>query len=374
MSRTVVMAAGGTAGHVIPAVAVARELVLGDVDVRPLFVGVKGRLEDRVVPASGFPLVHIPAVALSRRPDLSFLRLPFDVRRAIRRSEEVLKEHRAAIVVAFGGYVSFPVARASWNLQLPLVVHEQNSVPGISNRVAGRWADRIAVSFPGSVEHFRRPELCVVTGNPIGEHLRSLDRATRRAAALERLELDPARPTVLVFGGSQGSRTINEAVVASFETWSRLGVQLLHVTGRQGFEPALEAWQRAGRSAPHGSVVEYLDDMSDAYAAADLVVCRAGATSIAELTTIGLPAILVPYPYAAGDHQMLNARALESIGAAVIVRDTDLVRGRLAEVAASLLADAAARARMAEAALSWGRPDAARAVARVVLDQLGTTT
>jgi UDP-N-acetylglucosamine--N-acetylmuramyl-(pentapeptide) pyrophosphoryl-undecaprenol N-acetylglucosamine transferase len=373
MSRTVVLAAGGTAGHVIPAVAVARELVLGDVDVRPLFVGVRGRLEDRIVPASGFPLVHIPAVALSRRPDLSFLRLPFDLRRAIRRSEEILAEHQVAAVVAFGGYVSFPMARASWNRQLPLVVHEQNSIPGISNRIAGRWADRIAVTFPGSVEHFRRPEDCVVTGNPVGEHLRTLDRPARRTAALDRLELDPSRPTVLVFGGSQGSRSINDAVVASFETWTELGVQLLHVTGRQGFEPALEAWQRAGRSAPHGSVVEYLDDMSDAYAAADLVICRAGATSIAELSTIGLPSVLVPYPYATGDHQTLNARALESVGATVIVKDADLAKGRLAEVAATLIRDPDRRSRMAEAALTWGRPDAARAVARVILDQLGST-
>jgi len=370
MTATVVLAAGGTAGHIVPALALTEELIDGGVDVRPLFVGVEGRLEDRLVPAAGFELAHIPAVSLPRRPHPRLLRLPVDLNRSIDRATQLLVEREAAVVVAFGGYVSYPIARAARRLGIPLIIHEQNSVPGVSNRVAARWAQRVAVTFPSSVDRFARPERCTVTGNPVGANLRYLDVAARRADSRRLLELDPARRTVLVFGGSLGSRSINEAVVSAFGTWRRLDVQILHVTGEQGFEATLAAWRSATDSAPMGSVVEYLDDMADAYAAADLVVCRAGATSIAELSAIGLPSILVPYPYASGDHQMENARALERVGASVLVRDADLARGRLEAVAQELLEDPARLVRMGEAARAWGRPDAARALARVVVDLL----
>lgn len=371
MSRTVLFAAGGTAGHVVPALAVADELRAAGTDVTPVFVGVEGRLEDRLVPSAGYPLLHVPAVPLVRRPSPRLLGLPLALARAERRAMAIARETGAAGAIAFGGYVSFPAARAAHRLALPLVLHEQNSVPGLANRVAARWADRVAVSFAGTVERMRRPERCVVTGSPVAQHLHELNRLARRPQARERLELTADLPTVLVFGGSQGARSINEAVLAGFDRWRELGVQLVHVTGPAGFEPTLEAWRAAGPGAPLGSVIEYLDDMADAYAVADLVVCRAGATTVAELAAVGLPSVLVPYPNAAGDHQLHNARALERIGAAVVVRDNELDRGRLPAVVGELIGDRQRLLRMSAAARSWSRPEAARAIARVLLDVLG---
>lgn len=370
MTVTVLFAAGGTAGHIVPAIAVADELTSAGLGIDPVFVGVEGRLEDRLVPAAGYPLHHVPAVPFVRRPSPRLLRMPSAMMRAEARAVDVARGTDAVAVVAFGGYVSFPAARAARRLGLPLVLHEQNSVPGLSNRIAARWADRVAVSFAGTVERMRRPERCVVTGSPVAQHLHGLDRPTRRPQACARLDLDADLPTVLVFGGSQGARSINSAVVEAFARWRELGVQLVHVTGAAGFEPTLEAWRAAAAGAPPGSVVEYLDDMADAYAVADLVVCRAGATSVAELAAVGLPAVLVPYPSAAGDHQLHNARALERIGAAVVLRDAELSRGRLPDLVAELIVDRPRLARMGAAARAWSRPEAARAIARVLVDVL----
>jgi len=370
MTRTVLFAAGGTAGHVVPALAVADELGEAATDIRPVFVGVEGRLEDRLVPSAGYPLMHVPAVPLVRRPSPRLFGMPSALLRSERRAVQIARETDAVAVLAFGGYVSFPAARAARRVGLPLVLHEQNSIPGLSNRVAARWADRVAVSFAGTIDRMRHPERCVVTGSPVAKHLHGLDRLTRRPQAAARLEIDPELPTVLVFGGSQGARSINDAVVAAFARWRDLGVQLVHVTGAAGFEPTLEAWRAAAAGAPRGSVVEYLDDMADAYAVADLVVCRAGATSVAELAAVGLPSILVPYPNSAGDHQLHNARALERIGAAQVLRDSDLARGRLPDMVAELVVDRARLASMGAAARAWSRPEAARAIARVLLDVL----
>lgn len=370
MTRTVLFAAGGTAGHVVPAIAVADELTRAGLGVVPVFVGVEGRLEDRLVPSAGYPLHHVPAVPFVRRPSPRLLRMPSAMLRAEAQAVRIARETDAVGVMAFGGYVSFPAARAARRLGLPLVLHEQNSVPGLSNRIAARWAERVAVSFAGTVDRMRRPERCVVTGSPVAQHLHGLDRASRRGPACARLELDPDLPTVLVFGGSQGARSINSAVVEAFARWRELGLQLVHVTGAAGFEPTLEAWRAAAAGAPRGSVVEYLDDMADAYAVADLVVCRAGATSVAELAAVGLPSVLIPYPNAAGDHQLHNARALERVGAAVVLRDADLARGRLPDLVADLLGDRPRLARMGAAARAWSRPEAARAIARVLLDVL----
>jgi UDP-N-acetylglucosamine--N-acetylmuramyl-(pentapeptide) pyrophosphoryl-undecaprenol N-acetylglucosamine transferase len=370
MTRTVLFAAGGTAGHVVPALAVADELGEAGTDITPVFVGVEGRLEDRLVPSAGYPLLHVPAVPLVRRPSPRLFGMPSALLRAERRAVQIARETDAVAVLAFGGYVSFPAARAARRVGLPLVLHEQNSIPGLSNRVAARWADRVAVSFAGTIDRMRHPERCVVTGSPVAKHLHGLDRLTRRPQAAARLEIDPELPTVLVFGGSQGARSINDAVVAAFARWRDLGVQLVHVTGAAGFEPTLEAWRAAAAGAPRGSVVEYLDDMADAYAVADLVVCRAGATSVAELAAVGLPSILVPYPNSAGDHQLHNARALERIGAAQVLRDSDLARGRLPDMVAELVVDRARLASMGAAARAWSRPEAARAIARVLLDVL----
>ncbi|MFA9445442.1 undecaprenyldiphospho-muramoylpentapeptide beta-N-acetylglucosaminyltransferase [Egicoccus sp. AB-alg6-2] len=371
MTTKLLVAGGGTAGHVFPAIAVAHELVR-QADVEPVFVGVPDRLEARLVPAAGFRLHLIDAVAVPRRPSPTLLKVPFAVRRAVAACERIAREEQAAAVVTFGGYVSFPLDRAAKRLGLPLVIHEQNAVPGLTNRIASRWADRVAVTFPGSADRFPHPERCAVTGDPVREELLRLDRDAERAAARTAFGLEPDVPTLLVFGGSQGARSLNDAVLDAHPRWDVDGLQILHAVGRTLHDDAVAAWEpvRAARPGIRVRVLDFIDDMARAYAAADVVVCRAGATSIAELTVLGLPAVLVPYPSATGDHQTLNAQALEQTGGAVAVADQDLDGAALVAAAQPLLTDPDRHRTMSTASRAFGRPDAAANVARLVLEQL----
>lgn len=372
MTRSVLMAGGGTAGHVFPAIAVAQELRSLAPDLEPVFVGVPDRLEARLVPEAGFRLHHIEAVSIPRRPSPRLLKVPGALRAGVRRCRDLIGEEHAVAAVTFGGYVSFPLDRAAWREQLPLVVHEQNSIPGLTNRLAARWADRVAVTFPGSAQRFRRPERCAVTGNPVRSDVLALDRDGRRAAARERFGLAPDVTTLLVFGGSQGARSLNRAVVEAHIRWGNTTLQILHAAGRGGYAQAAAGWERAraAGSGPRVELVDFIEDMADAYAASDVVVCRAGATSIAELTALGLPAVLVPYPHATADHQTENARALERTGGAVVVEDADLDAVTLVAAVQPLLDDAARYAEIARASRAFGRRDAATNVARLVLGLL----
>jgi UDP-N-acetylglucosamine--N-acetylmuramyl-(pentapeptide) pyrophosphoryl-undecaprenol N-acetylglucosamine transferase len=373
VTRRVLVAGGGTAGHVFPALAVARALTTLAPDVEPVFVGVPDRLEADLVPAAGFRIHHVDAVAVPRRLSPKLLRLPGAVRAAVRRCEQIAAEEDARGVVTFGGYVSFPVSWAASRRGLPLVIHEQNAVPGLANRVASRWASRIAVTVPGSADAFRHAERTAVTGNPVRDEMLSLDREGRRAAARERFGLRPDLPTVLVFGGSQGARTLNQAITGAQSRWGTDQLQVLHATGRALFGEAATAWEEARAATPGGPpsrLVDFIETMADAYAAADVVVCRAGATSIAELTVLGIPAVLVPYPHATGDHQTRNAEALARAGGAVTIPDDELDAARLVAAVEPLLTDPDRHAAVAAAARAFGRPDAATNVARLLLDLL----
>jgi UDP-N-acetylglucosamine--N-acetylmuramyl-(pentapeptide) pyrophosphoryl-undecaprenol N-acetylglucosamine transferase len=372
----VLVAGGGTAGHVFPALAVARELVRL-ADVEPVFVGVSDRLEARLVPEAGFRLHTVDAVSVPRKLSPALVKLPLAVKKAVTQCEVIADETGARAAVTFGGYVSFPTSWAAHRMGLPLVLHEQNAVPGMANRVAARWADRIAVSFPGSADRFRHKERCAVTGNPVRDEMLTLDREARRPAARERFGLDQDRPTLLVFGGSQGARTLNQAIIASYPRWGDTDVQILHAAGRGLYDEAARAWEevRAAADGPKVRLLDFIDDMGDAYAAADVVVCRSGATSIAELTALGIPSVLVPYPHATGDHQRLNAEALHNTGGAVSVPNEELDADRLLAEVRPLLTDPERHARVVAAARAFGRPDAATNVARLVLERLdGSTT
>lgn len=377
MSRTVLFAGGGTAGHVFPALATARALREVDPDLEPVFIGVEDRLEARLVPAAGFRLHTIATPQIPRRLSPRLLKVPGALRRSIAKTVAIAQEEDAVAAVAFGGYVSFPLARAAWKLALPLVIHEQNAVPGLSNRIAARWADRIAVSVPGSALRFRRSERCAVTGNPVRDEIVALDRDARRAEAREGFGLHPDRPTLLVFGGSQGARSLNHAVIEAHHLWGDLDLQILHATGKATHEVTATAWAkvRDGNRGPRVVVVDFIESMADAYAAADLVVCRAGATSIAELTALGIPAVLVPYPHATADHQSENALALARAGGAAVIEDGALDGTTLVATCRPLFEDAERLASLAEGSRAFGRPDAAANVARIVralLDGKGT--
>jgi UDP-N-acetylglucosamine--N-acetylmuramyl-(pentapeptide) pyrophosphoryl-undecaprenol N-acetylglucosamine transferase len=375
MAIDVLLTGGGTAGHVLPAIATAQALQRIDPSLRVVFAGRANSIEERLVAAAGFEFEPVRAVALPRRAALQLLRVPGRLLVAVRQARALLRTHRVRVVVSFGGYVGLPLALAARG-RVPLLLHEQNARPGVANRRTARSARHVAVSFPSSAERFPAPERCRFIGNPVQERLRGLDRAARRVAAGQRLGLDPERSTLLVFGGSQGARSINRAVAEAAESWQEMGLQLLQLTGPRGMDEALEAWRWSGvdpeaQDSPV-RLVAYLEDMSDAYAVADLVVCRAGATSIAELSVLGLPSILVPYPHATADHQRHNAAALVASGAAVAIADDELDAATLTTAVRQLIADPIRRASMGRAARAWARPDAAEGMAAMILEVIGS--
>lgn len=359
-----VIAGGGTGGHVVPAVAIGTALVARGHERSAIrFVGSKRGIESRLVPAAGFELVLLPGRGIARKLTLANVGAVLGLVAAFVRAVALIGRLRPAVTVAVGGYASAPAALASVVWRVPLVVAEQNAVPGLANRIAGRFAAASAVSFEGTP----LPK-AVVTGNPVRPEMVSADTTPAgRAAARQALGLPVDAVVVAVAGGSLGARRINDATVELASKWSgRSGVCIYHVVGRRDFE---QISARRPEPAPGGldyRQVDFEDRMPLLLAAADVTVQRAGASTVAELAVVGLPSILVPLPGAPGDHQTLNARRLADAGAAILVPDHELDSDRLASELDPLVASPERRAGMAEAARALGRPGAADDVAALV--------
>ena len=373
MTRRVLIAGGGTGGHVFPTLATAHALRELAPELEVEFVGTERGLESRLVPEAGWPLHQVPAAPLARKLSPSTLRLPAVVLGAAREVAELIRARDVAVAAVFGGYVAVPLALAARRTRTPLVVHEQNAVPGVANKLAARWAQTVAVSYH-QAEHAFRGRRVVFTGNPVRPEMAGVDRAQLRDEAMAFFGLDPRRRTLLVFGGSQGARRINDAVVGSAGLWSDpRGLQVLHAAGANEHERVRAAWREAlgeEGKAPLVRCEAFIARMDLAYAAADVVICRSGASTIAELSALGLPSVLVPYPHATADHQMANARALEAAGAAIVIPDADLGATAVVGAAQPLLRDAAALERMAAGARAFGRPDAARRLAELIVEAM----
>ena len=355
-----VITGGGTAGHVLPALAIGRALVDAGHRAATLhFVGSRRGMEARLVPAAGFTVTLLPGRGLSRRFTWANAAALAGLVVAAGRGFWLLARRRPAVVISVGGYAGLPVALAAVVLRIPLVVVEQNAVPGAANRLAGRFARASAVSFPGT----SLPR-ALLTGNPVREEVVEVARhPARRAEAREALGLPSGARVVAAFGGSLGARRINEAVLGLARAWSgRAGVAIRHIVGERDWDSVSTRSPEVGGGLIY-QAVRYEDRMEQVYAAADVAVCRAGASTVAELMVAGLPAVLIPLPGAPGDHQTANARALAAAGAAVIVPDVEATPERLGAELDALLGDDARLAAMSRAARAMGRPDAARAVA-----------
>lgn len=377
---TVLFGGGGTAGHVTPALATAEALAGLQPGLEIAFVGTQRGIESTMVPAHGWSFHEVPAAPLRRGfspADLAAnLRVPMVVRSAARRVSALMEELDTVAACVFGGYVSGPLALAARRRRIPLVIHEQNAVPGLANRIAARWAVAVASSVPGVEARFPHPERVKVTGNPVRRAIADLDRDAAAAQAREEFDLAADRRTLLAFGGSLGARRINEALVSASALWVAPGdVQVLHVAGRSDHDRCAAAWSDAlTGNALAVRCLPFIERMELAYAVADVVLCRSGASTIAELTALGLPSVLVPYPHAVADEQTANAHALEQAGAAVLVPDRELDARRLVEVAEPILADERRRAAMSAAARALGRPSAAETVAHLILEAMEGTT
>ena len=332
-----------------------------------VFVGTPNGFEARLVPERGVPFLALEASGYDRARPLtlvtSSLRIALSTFRAWRR----IGAKRPDVVIGFGGYVSIPVGFAAVLRRVPLVLHEQNSVPGLANRVLSRWARSVGVTYEESAERLAHPSRARVTGNPVREEVFDASRTKGRHA----LGLPPDALVLLVFGGSRGARHLNTAFTALRKRLLAIeGLYVVLVAGRAEYETVRAAL--AGSAVEERFVVlEYVDDMGSAICAADLVVGRAGATSIAELTVLGAPCVLVPYPYATDDHQTKNARSMVDHGAAVLIRDDELDGQRFGDEVVRLLLDPRQRARMAAASLAMGRRDATAGVIRLAREAAG---
>ncbi|HEY3005033.1 MAG TPA: undecaprenyldiphospho-muramoylpentapeptide beta-N-acetylglucosaminyltransferase [Kribbellaceae bacterium] len=356
---SIVLAGGGTAGHTSPLIATADALLRLDPSIRITALGTERGLETKVVPEAGYRLELIPPVPLPRRPTPGLLAVPGKMWSAVAAAQKVLDEVGADALVGFGGYVSTPAYIAARRRKTPIVVHEGNAVPGIANRFAARvCTEHVAVSFPGTeLPHAQ------YLGLPIRRAISTLDRSASRAEGRKYFDLDPDAPTLLVTGGSQGARRLNESVTAAAPELAAAGVQVLHVIGPKNTldTPALPA------GSPPYVVIQYVDRMDLAYAAADLVVCRAGANTVTEVSGVGLPAVYVPLPHGNGE-QALNAKPVVDGGGGLLTTDAEFTPDWVREKVAALIADQDRLATMSAAAKGLIRTDADDRLARMVLD------
>jgi UDP-N-acetylglucosamine--N-acetylmuramyl-(pentapeptide) pyrophosphoryl-undecaprenol N-acetylglucosamine transferase len=360
---SVLLAGGGTAGHVSPLLALADCLRHRDPDMRLTALGTEEGLEARLVPDRGYELRTVPRVPLPRRPSGDLVRLPGRLRGAVVAAGRAIDEVSADVVVGFGGYVSTPAYLAARRRGVPIVVHEANARPGLANRVGARLTSRVAVTFPSTRLHGAR-----VVGMPLRREIAHLDRPAHRSEAMAYFGLEPSWPTLLVTGGSLGARRLNETFRASADDLRRAGIQVLHVTGAgKEFSPGPSGETPAG--APY-VVVPYADRMDLAYSAADAVVARAGASTVSELTAVGLPGVYVPLPIGNGE-QRLNAVDVVAAGGGIVVEDGDMTPDWVRAELIPLAGDTERLRTMSAAAAAVGERDGADKLADIVLDAVG---
>jgi len=347
----VLIMAGGTGGHIFPGLAVADSLRLQQVPVR--WLGASGGMECQRVPAAGFPLDVVNISSLRGKGLVRWLRLPLQLFRAVRQSFVLIGRHRPACALSFGGYAAGPGGLAAWLRGVPLLVHEQNRIPGLTNRVLAHLAQRVLQAFPGTWPQGMHP---VTRGNPVRQAVAELPPPPVRLAQRS------GKPHLLITGGSQGARALNLVLPAAVALLSGAAVpEIRHQAGKEQAGQTAAAYAAAGLEA---QVDEFIEDMAAAYSWADLVVCRAGALTVSELAAAGVGSILVPFPFAVDDHQTRNAEVLVEAGAASLLPEAACDAAALARVLQLLLSDRAGLLRMAQAARALALPDSAAQVAR----------
>ena len=333
----IIITGGGTGGHIYPGISLARELQNRDKDNEIIFVGTEHKMESEIIPQEGFRFLGLPVKGIERKFSLESLSALFLFLGSLYTSYNIIKDFKPDLVIGTGGYVSGSVALVSSLLGIPTFIHEQNIIPGITNQFLSLTSKRVFTSFPESSGYFWKKNRIVFLGNPIRKNIWQ----GNKEKIIKENNLDGTKKTILVFGGSKGASTINEMVLDSLyliEQAIWLEWQILIISGKEDYNNLTEKIANSPYKEIVG-VLPYMHNIEDAYDLADLVVCRAGATTIAELSAKGVAAILIPYPYATGNHQLYNARFLESNLAALIIEEKELNRERLAGILSQLLTD-----------------------------------
>lgn len=357
----VIISGGGTGGHIFPALAIAGAFkkIVPDADI--LFVGAKGRMEMEKVPRYGFPIIGLWISGFKRDLSASNLLFPFKLLVSMTKALSIINKFKPDLVIGTGGYASGPILRAATWLKIPILIQEQNNFPGVTNRILGRKAACICTAFEGMETYFPKDKI-LLTGNPIREEIfmEKTDKQTAYAA----FGLDLLKPVVFVVGGSQGARSINQAISSNLEFFKNNQIQLIWQTGVNYCQTAKDEVERLNYNGI--KVFDFINEINLAFEAATVVVSRAGAIAISELCRVGKPVILIPFPFAAGDHQTKNAQALEAKNAAILLPDT-MVKENLGKEIASLLADSQRQTLLAASIKMMAIPDSAAMIAEKAL-------
>jgi UDP-N-acetylglucosamine--N-acetylmuramyl-(pentapeptide) pyrophosphoryl-undecaprenol N-acetylglucosamine transferase len=354
----ILIAAGGTGGHVFPALAIADEMKKINPSIIFLFVGTKGKIETRVVPKRGYSLALIWISGFHRTLRLENILFPIKVIVSLIQSFMLIKKFHPDVVVGTGGYVSGPILLIALLLNIPTIVHESNSYPGVTTRLVSNYVTYILTAFEATTNWLKRKDNVVLVGTPTDERLGNFSREN----GIQVFNFDKKKKVILVFGGSLGATSINNAMKLIIQDLIDLKFQIIWQVGKTDEKIAREM---SGLS--NCRISAFIDNMEYAYAAADVVVCRAGATTIAEITRLGKPSILIPYPYAAADHQTFNAKALADVGAALMIPDRE-VTSRLKNELVGLINDTQKLQQMSETCRKFGKPDAGQKIASKILE------
>lgn len=353
----VILTGGGTGGHIYPALAIAKGLLDRDAKTQILYVGIRDGMEARLVPEVGIEFAGISGKGLPRTLSLDTIKALGKSVKALWEMKKILRQFHPDLVVGTGGYVSGPVVLTASLFNIPTLLHEQNALPGITNRILARVVRRVMVTFPESMEHFGVKKKLELVGLPVRPEIGQVS----REVGAKHFGLRPDRLTLLVTGGSRGARTLNQAMTTVLEHLAhRSDIQVIWATGKTTYTEIIEGFKERGISwkRPEWRILEYLKDMPEALACADLYIGRAGAASLAELQITGLPSLLIPYPYAAENHQEHNAQAMVQDGAARIVLDRELDGERLWKEVDWLISQPILLAKMGSAALALAQPQA----------------
>jgi UDP-N-acetylglucosamine--N-acetylmuramyl-(pentapeptide) pyrophosphoryl-undecaprenol N-acetylglucosamine transferase len=362
----VIISGGGTGGHIFPAVAIAKTIRAQYPHAVILFVGALGKMEMEKVPSAGFEIVGLPIVGIQRRLTWKNLLVPFKLLASMLKARRIVREFKPDIAIGVGGYASGPLLRAAAGAGVKTLIQEQNSYPGITNRILSRKVNTICVAYEGLEKFFPKDKI-VMTGNPVRPEVVQLQ--GKRDAAVQHFKLDSTRKTLLVIGGSLGARTINEAVDAHAERWESQGIQVIWQTGK-GY---VEQSKKRCSGLKHIQAHEFIKEMDLAYAAADVVVSRAGAMSISELCLVAKPSVFVPSPNVSEDHQTKNAMALVSKQAALLVNDSE-ARLRLGDTVSDLMKNDDQRARLTAAIGAMAQGSAAERIVDEVMKLVQKST
>ncbi|WP_305786332.1 UDP-N-acetylglucosamine--N-acetylmuramyl-(pentapeptide) pyrophosphoryl-undecaprenol N-acetylglucosamine transferase [Symbioplanes lichenis] len=365
--RSVVLAGGGTGGHIYPLLAFADALRRHFPEVRITTLGSPKGMENDLIPPAGYDLRVIPAFQLPRAINLDLLRTPDRMYKSAHAAGLIVDEVGADVVVGFGGYVSVPAYLAAWRRDLPIVIHEVNVPPGVANRMGMRFTKNVAVGFPGQPEAVESLKDARVVGVPLRTALTRMDRAALRPQALQHFGLRPDLPVLFVSGGSSGARSINLAVAAAAKKITHAGVQVLHVQGGRN-----DPFEVPGDLPVPYVVVPYLSDMELGYAAADLMLCRGGAITVAETTALGMPAVYVPYPHS-NQEQKRNALPVVESGGGLLVDDGEMTPEWVERTIIPLALDSSQLATMGAAAAGQGRRDGDEALLDFVCEAVAAS-